>query len=145
MTDGFSDVSRLFRVETAGLSFADRAKAAMTRADVTAEHESRSPIGPALENVWTSGFLTDCVQVESFDQLQHLVLVCWIAETNAQPFGFGLTYLLIVTDYTEFAGQLITSCKDFTRMKSVPQRGSVGSVMRNSTRRYRVAVLTSPP
>jgi hypothetical protein len=36
-------------------------------------------------------------------------LVRWIAEADAEPFGFGLTYLLIVTDYTEFAGQLITS------------------------------------
>jgi hypothetical protein len=49
------------------------------------------------------------VQVKSIDQLQHLVLVRWIAEADAEPFGFGLTYLLIVTDYTEFAGQLITS------------------------------------
>ena len=109
MTNSFRDVSRLFRIETAGLSFADRAEAAMARADVAAEHESRGAIGPALENVRTTGFLTDCVQVESFDQLQHLVLVGWITQTDAKPFGFGLTYLLIVTDYTEFAGQLITS------------------------------------
>ena len=111
MTNRFGDVSRFFRIETAGLSFPDRAEAAMTRADVAAEHERRRSIGPTLENVWTTGFLTDGVQVESFDQLQHLVLVRWIAQTNAQPFGFGLTYLLIVTDYTEFAGQLITSTR----------------------------------
>ena len=109
MTNSFSNVSRLFRIETAGLPFADRAEPAMTRADVAAKHESRSPIGPTLENVWTTGFLADGVQVESFDQLQHLVLVRWIPEADAEPFGFGLTYLLIVTDYTEFAGQLITS------------------------------------
>ncbi len=109
MANSFSYVSRLFRIETAGLSFADCTEAAMTRADVAAEHESRSPIGPTLENVWTTCFLTDGVQVESFDQLQHLVLVGRIAQTDAKPFGFGLTYLLIVTDYTEFAGQLITS------------------------------------
>ncbi len=114
MTNSFSDVPRLFRIETAGLSFADRAEAAMTRADIAAKHESRSPIGPTLKNVWTTGFLADGVQVESFDQLQHLILVRRITQTDAKPFGFGLTYLLIVTDYTEFAGQLITSCKDFT-------------------------------
>ena len=114
MAHRFRDVSRLVRIETPGLSFADGAEAAMTRADVAAEHESRSAIGPTLENVWTTRFLTNGVQVESFDQLQHLVLVRWIAQTNAQPFGFGLTYFLIVTDYTEFAGQFNTSCKDFT-------------------------------
>src|SRR6185503_15962890 len=100
MTDSFGDVSRFFRIETARLSFAHCAKAAMTRANIAAEHKSRSPIGPTLENVWTTGFLTDGVQVQSFDQLQHLVLVGWIAQTNAQPFGFGLAYLLIVADYT---------------------------------------------
>jgi hypothetical protein len=109
MTNSFSDVSRLFRIKTAWLSFADCTEAAMTCADVATEHESRSPIGPTLKNVWTTGFLTDGVQVESFDQLQDLVLVGRIAQTDAKPFGFGLTYLLIVTDYTEFAGQLITS------------------------------------
>ena len=111
MTNSFGDVSRLFGIETAGLSFTHCAEAAMTRADVAAEHERRSPVGPALKNVWTTGFLTNGVQVESFDQLQHLVLVCWIAQADAQPFGFGLTYLLIVADYTEFAGQLITSTR----------------------------------
>jgi len=109
MTNSFSDVSRLVRIETAGLSFADCAEAAMSRADVAAEHERRSPISPTLKDVWTTGFLADSVQVESFDQLQHLVLVGRIAQTDAKPFGFGLTYLLIVTDYKEFAGQLITS------------------------------------
>src|SRR5690349_17355495 len=106
---GFGDVSRLFRIETAGLSLADSAEATMTRADVTAEHERRGAISPTLENVWTASFLTNSVQVESFDQLQHLVLVSGIAEPDAQPLGLGLTYLLIVADYTEFAGQLITS------------------------------------
>jgi len=105
----FGNVSRLVSVETAGLSFADGAKAAMTRADVAAEHERRGAIRPTLENVWTTSFLTDSVQVESFDQLQDLVLVGRITEPDAQPLGLGLTYLLIVADYTEFAGQLITS------------------------------------
>src|SRR5215213_8381659 len=122
MTNSFSDVPRLVRIETAGLSFADCAEAAMTRADVAAEHESRRPIGPTLENVWTTGFLTDSVQVESFDQLQHLVLVGRIPQTDAEPFGFRLTYLLIVTDYTEFAGQLITSTEILQVWTEIGQR-----------------------
>ena len=67
MINSFSDVSRLVGIETAGLSFADCAKAAMTRADVAAEHERRGAIGPAFKNVWTTSFLTNSVQVESFD------------------------------------------------------------------------------
>jgi len=109
MVDSFRDVSRLFGIETAGLSFTDRTEAAMTRADVAAEHERRRAIRPTLKDVRTTSFLTNGVQVESFDQLQYLVLIRWIAQTDAQPFGFGLAYLLIVTDYTELAGQLITS------------------------------------
>src|SRR5262249_29176949 len=120
---GFGDVSRLFRIETAGLSFTDRAEAAMTRADVAAEHERRGAVGPTLENVWTTSFLTNSVQVESFDQLQHLVLIRWIAQTDAQPFGLGLTYLLVVADYTEFAGQLTTSGKILQVWTEIGQRG----------------------
>ena len=114
MTYSFGHVARLFRIELTGLSFADRAKAAMTRANVAAQHESRGAIGPAFENVRTTRFLANRVQVKSFDQLQHVVLIRRIAQTNLQPFGLGLTELLIVADYTEFAGQLIYLCKDFT-------------------------------
>ena len=123
MTDSFSNVSRFFRIETAGLSLADCAEAAMARADVAAKHESRGPIGPTLKNVRTTGFLTDGVQVESFDQLQHLILVGRIAETDAEPFGFGLTYLLIVTNYTEFAGQLFTSRRILQVWTEIGQSG----------------------
>ena len=119
---GFGDVSRLFRIETAGLSFTDRAEAAMTRADVAAEHERRSAIGPTFKNIGTTSFLTNGVQVESFDQLQHLVLVRWIAQPDAQPFGFGLTYFLVVVDYTEFAGQLITSVRILQIWTEIGQR-----------------------
>src|SRR5262245_60249244 len=119
----FCDVSRLVRIEIARLPFADCAEAAMTRADVATEHERRSAIGPTLENIWTTSFLTDGVQVESFDQLQHLVLVGWVTQADAQPFGFGLTYLLIVADYTEFAGQLITSGMILQIWTEIGQRG----------------------
>jgi hypothetical protein len=81
----------------------------VTRADVAAEHERGGAIGPTLENVWAARFLADGVQVKTFDQLQHLVLIGRVAEADAQPFGLGLTDLLIVADYSEFAGQLFTS------------------------------------
>jgi hypothetical protein len=81
----------------------------MTCADVAAEHERGGAIGPTLENVWAARFLADGVQIQTFDQLQHLVLISRIAETDAQPFWLGWTDLLIVADYSEFAGQLFTS------------------------------------
>src|SRR5215213_1352797 len=105
----FGDMPRLLRIQRARLAFAHCTEATVARADVAAKHESGGAIRPALENVWAARFLADGVQVESFDQLQHLVLVGWVAQTDAQPFGLGLTNLLIVTDYSEFAGQLFTS------------------------------------
>ena len=81
----------------------------MARADIAAEHEGRGSIGPAFKNVGTARFLADGVQIETFDQLQHLVLIGRVAQADAQPFGLWLTDLLIVADYTEFAGQLFTS------------------------------------
>jgi hypothetical protein len=105
----FGYVAWLLGIERARLALAHRAEAAMTRADVAAEHERGGAIGPTLENVWAARFLADGVQVQTFDQLQHLVLVGRVAEADAQPFGLGLTDLLIVADYSEFAGQLFTS------------------------------------
>ena len=86
----------------------------MTRADIAAEHESGSAIGPAFKDIWAACFLADRVQVETFDQLQHLVLVGRIAQPDAKPFRFGLPDFLVVADYSEFAGQLITSERDST-------------------------------
>ena len=109
MAHSFGNVARLFGIKIAGLTFSNRAETAMTRADVAAEHERRGPIGPTLKNVGTTRFLADGVKVQTFDELQHLVLVCRVTQTDAQPFGLGLTDLLIVADYSEFAGQLFTS------------------------------------
>src|SRR5215213_1869852 len=109
MVHSFGDVPWLFRIQRAGLPFAYSAKSAVTRADIAAKHERGGTIGPTLENVRTTRFLANCVQVETLDQLQYLVLVSRIAQTDAQPFGLGLTDLLIVADYSEFAGQLFTS------------------------------------
>ena len=114
MADSLRNMARFFGIERSRLAFADSAKAAMTRADVAAEHEGRGAVGPAFENVWAASFLTDGVQVQTFDQLQHPILIGRIAEPDAQPFGLWLTDLLIVADYTEFAGQLFTSGSDST-------------------------------
>ena len=99
MGNCFGDVAGFFRIECAGLSFAHRAEAAMTRADVAAEHERRGAIRPAFEDVWTARFLAHGVEVESFDQLQNVVLVRRIAETDPEPFGLWLTGFLVVADY----------------------------------------------
>ena len=81
----------------------------MTRADIPAEHESRGAVGPTFKDVRAAGFLADSVQVETFDQLQDLILVGRITQPDAKPFRFGLPDFLVVADYSEFAGQLITS------------------------------------
>lgn len=109
MVHGFSDVTRFLRVQLTRLTFANRAKSTMARADIAAEHERGGAIRPAFENVRATRFLANGVQVEAFDQLQHLVLTRRVAQADAKPFGFRLTDLLIVADYTEFAGQLFTS------------------------------------
>ena len=72
----------------------------MTGADVAAEHERGCSVRPALENVGATRFLANCVQIEALDQFEHLVLVGWIAQPDAQPFRLWLTDLLIVADYT---------------------------------------------
>jgi len=100
-------VPRFFRVELSRFSFPNRAKPAMTRADVAAEHERRRAIGPALENVRTARFLADGVQVQTLDQFEYAVLIGRIAQPDAKPFGLRLTDFLVVADYTKFAGQLI--------------------------------------
>ena len=111
VADSFGDVTRFVGIERARLAFADGAESAMACADVAAEHEGRSAIGPALKNVRTARFLADGVQVETFDQLQDLVLIRRVTQADAQPFGLWLGDLLIVADYTEFAGQLFTSAR----------------------------------
>jgi len=105
----FRDVPRLLWIEQTRLPFAHCAKTTVTRADVASEHEGGRAIAPTLENVWTTCFLADGVQIEPFDQLQHLILISRIAQADTQPFGLGLADLLVVADYTEFAGQLDTS------------------------------------
>ena len=98
MTNRFSDVPWFFNIKRARLAFADCTETAMTRADVATQHKSRSPVRPALEDVWTTGLLTDSVQVQPLDQFQDIVLIGGIAKPNLQPFRFGLALPRRVAD-----------------------------------------------
>src|ERR1700704_3476101 len=75
----------------------------MAGADVAAEHERCGAIGPAFKDIWAPRFLTNRVQVQAFDQLEQVILVRRIAQTNPQPIGFWLTRLWVQD--SEFAGQ----------------------------------------
>jgi hypothetical protein len=98
MLHRFRDVPRLFRIERARRAFAYRAEATMTRANVAAKHERRRAIRPTFEDVWATRFLTDRVQVKTFNQLQYVILIGRIAQTNLQPVGFGLARFRSVAD-----------------------------------------------
>src|ERR1700716_278751 len=87
----FSDMPGFFRIEDAGLAFTHSTETAVSRADIAAQHERRGPIRPALENVWALRFLADSVQVQSLNQLEQMILIRRIAQTNPQPFRFRLT------------------------------------------------------
>ena len=77
----------------------------MSGANVTAQHERRRAIGPAFENVWTTCFLANCMQVQAVDQLEHVVLIRRITQADLEPFRLGLPRLGI-SNYSKFAGQL---------------------------------------
>jgi hypothetical protein len=90
MSHGFCYVTRLIRIESARLAFTHRAKTAMPRADIPTEHERCRAIRPALENVRTLRFLANGVQVQAFNQLEQMVLIRRVAQTNLQPLGLWL-------------------------------------------------------
>jgi len=99
VTDSFSNVSRLFRIERAGLTFANRAKSTMARADVAAKHEGCGAIGPAFEDVGAPCFLTNRVKVQTLNKLQDVVLISRVAQLYAEPLGFGLLASLVLLPY----------------------------------------------
>ena len=105
MTNGLSHVAWFVRIKLSRSAFADCAKAAVTGADIPGQHKSCRAIGPALENVRTPCFLTNRVQIQSFDQLEQMVLVGGIAQTDTEPLGLWLTWF-VVKDL-EFAGQFL--------------------------------------
>ena len=99
----FGDVTRLIGIEPARCAFAYRAKPTMTGTDVAAQHKGRSPISPALEDVWAPCFLTNRVQVQALNQLQQMILIRRIAEANPEPLRFRLTWFGVQN--LKFAGQ----------------------------------------
>src|SRR5689334_12491071 len=101
----FRNVARLFGVEFSWLAFSDGAKPAMPSANISGQHERGRAIRPTFEDVGTTCFLTNSVKVQTLNKLQNVVLISWIAETDAQPLRFRLTHFLIVAHYWKFAGQ----------------------------------------
>jgi hypothetical protein len=89
----FRYVTGFLAVERSGLPFAHRTKAAVARADVTAEHECRRAIRPAFKDVGATRLLADRVKIQTFDQPQHIVLVGGIAQANPEPVRLWLTGL----------------------------------------------------
>ena len=70
----------------------------MPGADVSAQHEGRRPVRPAFEDVWTTCFLTDGVQVQALNQFQNIVLIGGVAQPDFQPLGLGLSRFGRVAD-----------------------------------------------
>src|SRR5437867_3297139 len=103
MTHSLSNVPRFFRIERLRLSFTDSAESAMASANVSAQHKCRRAIRPAFENVRALRFLTDCVEIQSLNQLQQMVLIRGVAKTNLEPIGFWLTRCGV--ENSKFAGQ----------------------------------------
>jgi hypothetical protein len=102
-------VTRLFSVERAWLSFPDRAKATVARANIAAEHEGGGTIRPAFEDVGAVRFLTNSMKVQTLDQLQDVILIRRIAQTNLQPLRLWQTRLWAVSYYSKFARQNVGS------------------------------------
>ena len=94
--DCFSYVSWFLRVQTSRLTFTYSAESTVACANVAGQHERCSAIRPAFEDVWTTSFLANCVEIQSLDKVQNLVLIRRITQTDPQPFGFRLTDFLII-------------------------------------------------
>src|SRR5205085_3225761 len=115
MANGFGYVARLIHIERAGFAFADGAESAVARADVAREHEGRSVVGPALEDVWTLGLLADSVQVQAFYKLENVVLIRRVAQTNLQPLRLRLARACARdVDDSQFAAQSLLLQKILT-------------------------------
>jgi hypothetical protein len=85
MLYGLGHVCRLHRVKVHRLALIHRAKAAVPRARIAAEHERRSLVRPAFENVRALRFLADGMQIQPVDQLHHLILIARVAKLDLQP------------------------------------------------------------
>jgi hypothetical protein len=61
----------------------------MARADVAAEHEGGGAVRPTLEDIRAARFLTDRVQIQPLDQIEHMILIRRVADANLQPVGLA--------------------------------------------------------
>jgi hypothetical protein len=75
-------VAWLVGINRSRLSLTHGAKTAMPRANVASEHEGGRAIRPAFKNIRAARFLADRVKVQALDQLQHVVLIRRVAQTN---------------------------------------------------------------
>src|SRR5207245_4864770 len=91
MTNCCGDMAGLFCVKRAGGAFADSTEPTMPSANITAQHERRRAIRPAFEDVRTTRFLTDRMQIQALNQPEQVILIRRITQTNLQPFRFWLT------------------------------------------------------
>jgi hypothetical protein len=106
MLYGFGYVARFFRVQWHRNTFVHSAKAAMPRTGIAAQHKCGGSIVPALKNVRTTRFLTHCVKVQAFNQLQNMILIRRVAYAYLQPFGLWQPGLFRITQNSEFASHL---------------------------------------
>jgi len=102
---GFGDVAWFSRVKLAWLTLANRAETTMPGADITTQHKSSRPVSPAFEDIGAPCFLANGVQIQALDQLEQVVLVSRIAQTNTQPLWLWLTRFVV--ENLEFAGQSV--------------------------------------
>jgi hypothetical protein len=101
-----ADMTGLVSVKLPGFALAYGAESAVAGTDVAAQHEGGRTVGPALKDVGALRFLTNRVQVQALDQLEQVVLVRRITQTNAEPLGLWLTWFLV--ENVKFAGQSIS-------------------------------------
>src|SRR6185295_305932 len=85
--NGFANVTRFIGVKRYRLAFADGAEAAMPRADVSKNHEGRSALAPAFENVWAASLLTNGVQAQVIDHSIHTIERIVRTNSDLEPVG----------------------------------------------------------
>ncbi len=105
MSHSFRYVTWFLTVERAGLTLAHRTKAAVSRADITAEHECGRAVRPAFKDVRATRLLADRMKIQTFDQLQDIVLVGWIAQANPEPVRLRLAQFWLVANYSKVTRQ----------------------------------------
>jgi len=69
----------------------------MARTGVAAEHESRSLVCPAFEDVRAFRFLANCMQIQAADEVENGVLVARVAKFDLEPIRLfqPLTFLSV--------------------------------------------------